>query len=77
MNPERHMPEDVTAGAKMLGASELQMADWEKNRQRYNPDKVAAQEKNPARPEQEDIRDIYKRQRSMLHRLKRAVGLES
>lgn len=54
----------------MLGASNFDMASWEKNRQMYNPEPVAE------KPEQEDVRDIYKRQKSMLHRLKRAVGME-
>lgn len=76
MNPERRGHEEAAEGAKMVGASVLEMVGWEKNRQKHNPESGAALEHKLAVPEQEDIRDIYRRHKSALHRLKRAVGLE-
>lgn len=74
MNPERYNPEATSEGAKMLGTNNLDMLAWEKNRQIYNPQPMA--EKKTAAPEQEDVREIYKRHKSMLYRLKRAIGME-
>lgn len=75
MNPEINNPEAMSEGAKMLGTSNFDMLAWEKNRQMYNPG-PASEEKPTTLEQEEDVRDFYKRQRSMLYRLKRAIGME-